>query len=212
MEKLTVAFLENADYDDAPLSIAERLSEVESHYLRFTPWSAFPYHPAVSFNIAYTNDCLILKYRVREKAIRAVNNVINGSIWEDSCVEFFVSWDNGVSYYNLEFNCMGFGLIGFGKERTNRERLLEDVIETIKFHATITNQMKPQFDWALTMMIPFSVFKHHTIMPKKGLKCQANFYKCGDKLPEPHYITWSNIEFHKPNFHLPAFFGQLTFG
>jgi hypothetical protein len=42
-----------------------------------------------------------------------------------------------------------------------------------------------------------------------GQKIRANFYKCGDKTPEPHFISWNPIDLPKPNFHVPQFFGLL---
>lgn len=37
----------------------------------------------------------------------------------------------------------------------------------------------------------------------------ANFYKCGDDTPQPHFISWSPIDLPKPDFHAPQFFGAL---
>ena len=39
----------------------------------------------------------------------------------------------------------------------------------------------------------------------------ANFYKCGDKLQTPHFLSWNPIDLEKPNFHCPEFFGMLRF-
>ncbi len=39
----------------------------------------------------------------------------------------------------------------------------------------------------------------------------ANFYKCGDKLTVPHFVTWNSIGTNKPDFHQPKFFGELYF-
>jgi hypothetical protein len=191
--------------------IAKYMADFDNHAIDIATWAAdFPYKPTVHFTMAYSKEGLIIRYFVTEKAIRAVNNTINGSVWEDSCVEFFVSWDKGVSYYNLEFNCIGTGLIGYGEGRNNRERLSADLIRTISFDSNIKNTGEG-FEWSLLLVIPFSVFKYHTIDPSKGQTFNANFYKCGDMLPEPHFLSWSPITFHKPNFHLPAFFGELVF-
>ncbi|HEX8038127.1 MAG TPA: carbohydrate-binding family 9-like protein [Chryseosolibacter sp.] len=38
-----------------------------------------------------------------------------------------------------------------------------------------------------------------------------DFYKCGDNLPEPHFITWNDVKAPKPDFHLPEFFGRINF-
>lgn len=34
----------------------------------------------------------------------------------------------------------------------------------------------------------------------------ANFYKCGDDLPAPYYLSWNKIIAPKPDFHYPDFF------
>ena len=45
----------------------------------------------------------------------------------------------------------------------------------------------------------------------KGVCATANFYKCGDDLPEPHFVSWNKIEAPTPNFHLPKYFGEIEF-
>jgi hypothetical protein len=210
MKKLIVPFLKIKP--NSKLTGKNKAFEkIEATKIDIAAWEAnFPYKPEVSFKMAYTSQSLVIQYFVNEKTIRAVNNEPNGSVWEDSCVEFFVSWDNGASYYNLEFNCIGTGLIGFGYGRENRERIGADLIKSIQTDAHIV-QKESGYQWSMLLEIPLSVFKYHTITPLNGRTCRANFYKCGDKLAEPHFLSWSPITFHKPNFHLPEFFGELVF-
>ena len=66
-------------------------------------------------------------------------------------------------------------------------------------------------DWEITLDIPFSVFIYNNIDSLKGTECKANFYKCGDETPEPHYLSWRNILSDEPNFHVPEFFGTVKF-
>ena len=40
---------------------------------------------------------------------------------------------------------------------------------------------------------------------------KANFYKCGDKLSVPHYLSWNPVTTEKPDFHRPEYFGLLEF-
>jgi hypothetical protein len=54
-------------------------------------------------------------------------------------------------------------------------------------------------------------FEFHQLKSLKNIKCKANFYKCGDELSQPHYLSWNNIKSGKPNFHLPEFFGEINF-
>jgi Carbohydrate-binding family 9 len=193
-------------------NVSTALDGLKKQAIDTAPWqSAFPYKPKVHFSIAHTEGYLFLKYVVSEKAIRAINTEINGSVWEDSCVEFFVKFDE-LGYYNIECNCIGTALIGFGKLRNNRTRLPNEAIAKIQFSNTLENNPKTKnFDWTMTLAIPLSVFIHHKLKNLSGKTAHANFYKCGDKLPEPHYLTWSNIDFVKPNFHLPEFFGHIVF-
>jgi len=44
-----------------------------------------------------------------------------------------------------------------------------------------------------------------------GKTMRANFYKCGDKLQTPHFLSWAPIDLPKPKFHCPEFFGELVF-
>ncbi len=51
----------------------------------------------------------------------------------------------------------------------------------------------------------------HAIDSLEGKRIPANFYKCGDKLRTPHFLSWNKIEIEKPDFHRPDFFGELHF-
>lgn len=51
-------------------------------------WKEYPYQPQVSFRIAYTNDAILVHYKVVEDSVRAKYGEDNGSVWTDSCVEF----------------------------------------------------------------------------------------------------------------------------
>ena len=68
-------------------------------------WKEFSYKPRENLFIAYTEKEIILKYRVTEKYVSALHTDINNPVYEDSCVEFFISTGNGF-YYNIEFNCI----------------------------------------------------------------------------------------------------------
>jgi hypothetical protein len=209
MKYLSVPFVElSADLPVNNISI--QLDKLEKHFLEFTPWAEYPYKPDVSFSIAHSNDHIFLKYDVKEKFIRAAAGEPNGPVWEDACVELFISFDEK-GYYNLEFNCIGTCLIGFGKERSSRVRIAVEKIRKVKYGVSINNQHGDNIHWELTLAIPLEVFAHHDLTSLKGRACGANFYKCGDKLPQPHFVTWSNIEAPQPDFHLPEFFGEVVF-
>ncbi|MCW3806389.1 carbohydrate-binding family 9-like protein [Plebeiibacterium marinum] len=167
------------------------------------------------FVIGYDCDNLYLKFFVQESNTKAVNTKYNEPVYEDSCVEFFVSFD-GEKYYNLEFNCIGNVLGGYGANRNNRERLATELLTKISTKPSLgknrINIIDRKTEWSLEVVIPKAVFKNEEIKTFEGLKTTCNFYKCGDKQAFPHYLSWSPISVENPDFHLPEFFGEVVFG
>lgn len=213
MKRLTVPYLSQVGYDAPENELFTAISGVTGDRLNEVPWADYPYKPEVHFKLAYTKDSLLLRYSVREKEARAVHRNTNDPVYKDSCVEFFLSFDKR-QYYNLEFNCAGVGLIGFGDSEKNRRRhLSRERVEQVKAvcRADEAPSSNGETGWELLLNIPFSVFEAHRITSFNGLTCTGNFYKCGDELATPHFISWSPIDHPQPNFHLPEFFGELLF-
>lgn len=186
-----------------------------SHFINCVNWPDFSYKPDVSFKIAHTGREIYLQYLVSEKYIRAKYTHDNDSVWTDSCVEFFISPVEDGSYYNFEFNCIGTALLGYGSGKADRERAGIDITSQIQRISSLGSQPvlpgEGDFSWKLTIIIPLSAFYKHRIESLSGLKSKANFYKCGDELKVPHYLSWNPIRVSKPNFHLPEYFGELLF-
>ena len=65
--------------------------------------------------------------------------------------------------------------------------------------------------WEVALVIPYAVFFKHRITSLDGQTIKANFYKCGDELQTPHFLSWNPINIEKPDFHRPDFFGSLEF-
>ena len=81
-------------------------------------WAEYPYKPKVNFRIAHTQNSILLHFKVKEESVRAKYGEDNGSVWTDSCVEFFsIPAGDGI-YYNIECNCIGTILVGAGPVRT----------------------------------------------------------------------------------------------
>ena len=194
---------ETLDQDVAPLKI-ETLN-----------WEEFPYLPDVTVQIAYNDDELFLQYKVNEQSVKAEQGANNGKVWTDSCVEFFLSPDQNDVYYNLEMNCIGTALLGFRKKGDPTEHAPDEVINSIRRISTLGNatfhEKKEQTAWKITIAIPWKVFFKHNLTPVKGKKMRGNFYKCGDELSVPHFVSWTKIDTEKPAFHMPEFFGGLEF-
>lgn len=181
------------------------------HPVAHVPWRTYSYQPSVFFSLAHSGDCLLLKYFVTEQNIRATVTQVNGPVWEDSCVECFLAFDE-TGYYNFEFNCIGTALVGFGRAKSNRQLLPESLVKTLLFQAQLRNTADGEIQWELTVVIPLAVFLYHPLSSLHGRSCRVNFFKCGDRLPKPHYLSWKNIVCEEPDFHRPEAFGAAQFG
>lgn len=209
--KLAVSFFEGVQSNSSMETISQRLDREEKKSLAFAPWKGGARQPVVSFTAGHTNDSVLLKYYVAEEFLAAAHGATNAPVYNDSCVEFFISFDES-GYYNFEFNCLGTCLAAFGRGREGRTLLPVQRIAAIRSHSVIDrNGLGQGINWTITLVLPLSVFTFHCLSSLSGLECRANFFKCGDGLPQPHFVAWANIEAPVPDFHLPRYFGFLAF-
>ena len=173
------------------------------------PWSEFSYKPDCRFAIAHSGSSIFLKFFVTEKNVKARYNQANDPVYQDSCVEFFISF-NGTQYYNFEFNAIVTCYLAYGVPGNGRILADVDTIKKVKTGFMIESHAEG-VKWELTASIPVEVFTYDNFHTLQSIHATANFYKCGDELPVPHFITWAPIEAEKPNFHLPQFFGNIHF-
>ena len=178
-------------------------------------WEQYPYCPDVKFRIAYTSSSILLHFKVDEKCVRGIYAEANKPVYKDSCVEFFISPSNDGTYYNIECNCIGYILMccrGGGK----REEIapLESVEKILRWSTLGRDPFEERVEdteWELALIIPFDSFFRHSVESMDGMEVSANFYKCGNDLKYPHYITWSPIPTERVTFHNPQYFGKLNF-
>ncbi len=177
-------------------------------------WPEFSYKPEVAFRIGHTGNEIWLKFYVSEKCVRAVETRTNGDVYKDSCVEFFISFDQR-NYYNFEFNCIGTRHLSYGPGRGNRARINPKIVEKIEIHSTLGDEpfdnKTGDSEWEMMLRIPVEVFVFDTISKLNGMRATGNFYKCGDMTDEPHFVTWNPVKTDKPDYHRPEFFGNLQF-
>ena len=176
-------------------------------------WNEYLYCPKVEFRVAHTEDAILLHFKVTEASVRARYGEDNGSVWTDSCVEFFsIPAGDGI-YYNIECNCIGTVLVGVGPQRNNREHAPADVTVQIQRWSSLGRtpfeERVEEVTWEVALVVPYTVFFKHQITSLDGKEIKANFYKCGDELQTPHFLSWNPIEIEQPDFHRPDFFGTL---
>ncbi|MDR3694477.1 carbohydrate-binding family 9-like protein [Mucilaginibacter sp.] len=213
MKYLRVPFVSTIAAGTAITDVSLFLNEATRHSINNLLWSNSGYKPNVSFAIAYTTDSILLKYFVTEKYITSGYHEINDPVFEDTCVEFFIAFGDERNYYNLEFNRIGTPLVGYGPGKNNRTLLEKPSISQIKSLSKTASQADAEGDteWELTLSIPFSLFVHNNIKSLTGGIGRVNLFKCGDNLPDPHFLSWNYIDNPQPNFHLPEFFGKIQF-
>jgi Carbohydrate-binding family 9 len=216
MKSLKVKRMEpGSEYPSLP-EIAQWLEKnAERHRISELNWDSHLYLPEVEFSIAYTAKEILLKYYITEEWFKAEKKATNEMVCEDSCVEFFVSPAIDGLYYNIEFNGIGTCLVGVGHGRADSTRIDPELIGTIRRSSSAgtepVKEKKGPFTWELTAAVPFELFFLHRISDPAGKKFRANFYKCGDMLTMPHYVTWNRIAAEKPDYHRPDYFGVIEF-
>jgi len=168
-----------------------------------------------AFSIRHDGSSIYLYYKVEEPQVRAVNTGFNSPVWEDSCVEFFLSFDGDDGYYNFEINAIGTVLGAFGKDRHKRLHLPDSFLSRIETTPSLGRDPIESLDerttWEVQLVIPMETFHFSKMEILSGMDAHANFYKCGDKLKQPHFLSWKPVLTSTPDFHAPRYFGQLSF-
>ena len=119
---------------------------------------------------------------------------------------------SGRPYWNFEFNCIGTCLCALGAGRQGRLPLGPEGLLSILTRASLGSKafgFRPGVcRWTLAVYIPAALLGVENL---GGMRSRSNFYKCGDKLPEPHYYSWQAVKTPTPDFHRPEYFSELAF-
>lgn len=172
-------------------------------------WKAYPYAPDVTLYIAFSDNVLALMYKVKEEHILGSVMEDNGPVWEDSCVEAFIKDPVSEGYYNFEINCIGTRLAAHRLSRTDFCLFGQDRLSQMRCLSSLPHEktdMKEDTEWTLALTIPFRLLGLDAV-PEM---LRANFYKCGDRCNQPHFLSWSPIDLDNPDFHCPEFFGRIN--
>ncbi|MDD4817859.1 MAG: carbohydrate-binding family 9-like protein [Victivallaceae bacterium] len=179
-----------------------------------------PEAPSASVRMLYNSKGLFGRFQVRGEYVRCAAEKFQDPVCLDSCVEFFVEPAGNRGYINFEFSGSGVFLcshITDCKRTPNGfaafEMLSPDDASNIVSAPTLprkTDGFGMPVDWELGFFIPFTVFEKRGFKaPGSGDVWRANFYKCGDKTPFPHWLAWRPVD--ELNFHLPRCFGEIIF-
>lgn len=158
--------------------------------------------------VCYDDQALYVHLRAVEKDIRAELTGKLDEICEDSCLEFFFRpITDDLRYFNIECNPNGCMYLGFG---SNVDTLVRLIPETPPIQPEV---MRTEDGWEIYYTVPYSFIRNFfpEFSPVSGYTTRANFYKCGDKTPTPHYYCWNPVPKQRCSFHNPSAFGIVHF-
>jgi len=192
----------------------DRLPTEAEHSISNQNWVEAPDVQA-GFSIRHDGSSIYLYYQVEEPQVRAVNMEFNSPVWEDSCVEFFLAFGGDEGYYNFEINAIGTVLGAFGIDRNKRFHQANSLLSLIETIPSLKREpiesLEQKTSWSMQLTIPIRVFHFTKIKTLSGVDAHANFYKCGDELKQPHFLSWKPVLTSTPDFHSPRYFGQIYF-
>ena len=215
MKNLVIKKIETGAVEASAVPALFDAQGIEWNTIACVNWAEFPYQPEVKFRAAHTGDAILLHYQVTEASVRAVALTDDGRVWEDACVEFFLSPEGNDFYYNFECNCATKLLLHGGPAGGERPTASEEVLKSVKRWSSLGaepfEERVGECTWEVALVIPASAIFRHEIDSLNGKTMRANFYKCGDLLQTPHFLSWAPIDLPKPKFHCQEFFGEIKF-
>jgi len=190
--------------------------EVPAAEVDLFPWYRRGEKQGTRVWVAVSPSHLHVRFDCEDRHISARVTEPNGPVCEDSCVEFFFAPepDESLAYFNLEINCCGTIHLGYGKGRHGRVMAPFSVIDAIEAKSSIrgfTKQESPKDEgWWVEAKLPFNALRRMAPfpVPEPGTVWRANFYRCGGRT-DPQYAVWSPIDWPRPDYHRPEYFGEL---
>lgn len=178
------------------------------------------FSPRTLVKLRYDKQNIYGIFKVEDKFVQALVQEINGPVSTDSCVEFFFSPDvsSPLEYFNLEINAAGVPLFHHvTSPRKEYEEVDPEAIKKIQIAHSLPGIVTPEIQepttWYIEFRLPIELLKQYRSItsPAPGVIWKANFYKTGSRTSNPHYFTWNEVINHRPDFHLPNYFGNLIF-
>lgn len=160
--------------------------------------------------LAYNETQLFLRMESEDENIRATYTGDYDMVCEDSCLELYLCpMKDDLRSVNLEINPNGSFYLGFGYCANEHIRI---VPQNGKELFQIKTGMEAK-RWYLEATLPVDflniICKGVEFYP--GLELRANFYECGDKTKQLHYISWNRIESEEVDFFKQNEYGKLIF-
>ena len=134
-------------------------------------------------------------------------------------MEFFFTpgLDLSVGYFNIELNCGGTLYFDFNVPGKPSVEIARADCDTMTIAHSMPRVVNPEATepttWTIEYSLPVRILEKYcpVVRPAPGSMWRANLYKCADKTSHPHWLTWAFVDFPRPRFHMPEFFGTLEF-
>ena len=197
-----------ADYRIITVESAEEIVKAEKAAVSIFKWTDNSYCPETTAALVYIKDKgFFARLECKELFPKALELEPDGSVYKDSCMEWFVNFtpENGPMYMNLEGNAAGTLHCKLGKDRHGRQPLPENVQRPLAKAGSFEE------GWFIEYFVPMStvsaIYGKDSFTP--GTVIHGNFYKCGDETEIPHFGMWNEVALDNPDFHRPEFFGVM---
>lgn len=153
------------------------------------------------------DEYLYVHMKAVESEIRAEYTDPLSPVFLDSCMEFFFSVDTGKTYFNFEINPNGCITVQFGPSPKDRIYIVRE--NDRDYYDIHTNRTAD--GWEAFYRIPCSFIRLFHPGYEFAGSIEMNMYKCGDRTPRRHYLSWAPVHSETPNFHRPQDFQKACF-
>ena len=165
-------------------------------------WAGYGDCPNTTAKLLYNDYGIYVRFETDEKPLLARFSGQNDAVCRDSCMEFFVRFnENDPRYFNFEFNPFGTMYLALRTSRNDSEHPLED-----KKYFNVKSYVDEE-KWVLQFTIPFEFADKK--LGGHTQKMYGNLYKCGDETENPHYASYYPVLTEAPDYHRPEYFGEF---
>lgn len=164
--------------------------------------------------IMWDSEYLYVGYQCEDKDIVALHLQRDDPTYKDDAVEIFINGNPSQqrSYYGLEMNARAIlydYLMADG--RVYKRFQLEGVKLASFIEGTLNTRGDEDKGWSLEVAIPWRNFEEMSKLPAAGTKWTVALNRWDGVEPDRRLSMWSNPLHPKPNPHVAARFGELTF-
>ncbi len=198
----------------------EHWLELDALPIALESWPVSNYRPRTEVRLMVHDETLYIRLASFEpdpEQRHSKCRETGGAVHLDSCLEAFIAFsdEEDEPYFNFEFNSLGTPHIAVGTGRENRRVLPPAELAALRINCLIDVNPEGEYEegwWQIHYQVPASWLHARLgreVSLGEGQIIRANFYKCGDETPIPHYLSWAEIKTVQPDFHQPKYFKRL---